>query len=83
MIRAREKVRLAKTGEQPGFFGMGKYDADVYYLDIKKRASVIKKKLEKEEIRRSFIGFNGQKLVCLQSHLLDIPLQAKQPYSIL
>jgi GTP-binding protein HflX len=52
MVRAREKVRLAKTGEQPGFFGMGKYDADVYYLDIKKRASVIKKKLEKEEIRR-------------------------------
>ena len=37
MIRAREKVRLAKIGEQPGFFGMGKYDADIYYLDINKR----------------------------------------------
>ena len=37
MIRAREKVRLAKAGEQPGFFGMGKYDADVYFLDINKR----------------------------------------------
>src|SRR5881394_874920 len=34
MVRAREKVRLAKMGEQPGFFGMGKYDADIYYLDI-------------------------------------------------
>jgi GTP-binding protein HflX len=52
MVRAREKVRLAKIGEQPGFFGMGKYDADIYYLDINKRAAVLKKKLEKEEKRR-------------------------------
>jgi GTP-binding protein HflX len=52
MIRAREKVRLAKVGEQPGFFGMGKYDADVYFLDINKRATVLKKKLEREEKRR-------------------------------
>src|SRR5919202_1033056 len=53
MVRAREKVRLAKVGEQPGFFGMGKYDADVYFLDINKRAAFLKKKLEKEEKRRS------------------------------
>src|ERR671925_1232885 len=52
MIRAREKVRLAKAGEQPGFLGMGKYDADVYFLDINKRATVLKKKLEREEKRR-------------------------------
>ena len=52
MIRAREKVRLAKTGEQPGFFGMGKYDADVYYLDIRKRAASLKTRLLKEETRR-------------------------------
>ena len=52
MIRAREKVRLARAGEQPGFFGMGKYDADVYYLDIKKRSAILKKKLEREETRR-------------------------------
>lgn len=52
MIRAREKVRLAKAGEQPGFFGMGKYDADVYYLDIRRRAAVLKAKLIKEESRR-------------------------------
>lgn len=52
MVRAREKVRLARAGEQPGFFGMGKYDADVYYLDIKKRSSILKKKLEREETRR-------------------------------
>lgn len=52
MVRAREKVRLAKMGEQPGFFGMGKYDADIYYLDINKRAAVLKKKLKREEKRR-------------------------------
>ena len=52
MVRAREKVRLAKIGEQPGFFGMGKYDTDIYYLDINKRAAVLKKKLEREEKRR-------------------------------
>jgi len=52
MVRAREKVRLARVGEQPGFFGMGKYDADVYYLDIKKRSAILKKKLEREERRR-------------------------------
>lgn len=52
MARAREKVRLARVGEQPGFYGLGKYEADVYFLDIKRRAAVLKKKLEKEETRR-------------------------------
>jgi GTP-binding protein HflX len=52
MVRAREKVRLARAGEQPGFFGMGKYDADIYFLDIKKRSAILKKKLEREEKRR-------------------------------
>jgi GTP-binding protein HflX len=52
MARAREKVRLARVGEQPGFYGLGKYEADVYFLDIRKRAAVLKKKLEKEETRR-------------------------------
>jgi GTPase len=52
MARAREKVRLARAGEQPGFYGLGKYEADVYFLDIRRRAAVLKKKLEKEETRR-------------------------------
>jgi GTP-binding protein HflX len=52
MARAREKVRLARAGEQPGFYGLGKYEADVYFLDIKRRAAVLKKKLEKEATRR-------------------------------
>ncbi|MEM2210986.1 MAG: GTPase HflX [Nitrososphaerales archaeon] len=45
MPRAKEKVRLAKMGEQPGFFGLGKYEVDVYYYTIKKRISILKKKL--------------------------------------
>ena len=49
---AREKVRLARAGEQPGFYGLGKYEADIYFLDIRRRAAMLKKKLEKEETRR-------------------------------
>jgi GTP-binding protein HflX len=45
-------VRLARAGEQPGFFGLGKYEADVYVLDIKRHIVILKKKLEKEEKRR-------------------------------
>lgn len=52
MVRIKDKVRLAKLGEQPGFFGLGKYDADIYSLDIRKRISYLNKKLEKEEKRR-------------------------------
>ncbi|HKX81870.1 MAG TPA: GTPase HflX [Nitrososphaera sp.] len=52
LTRARDKVRLAKAGEQPGFFGMGKYQADVYFLDIRSHIVILKKKLEREEKRR-------------------------------
>jgi GTPase len=52
MARAREMVRLARAGEQPGFYGLGKYEADIYFLDIRRRAAMLKKKLEKEEMRR-------------------------------
>lgn len=52
LTRAKEKVRLAKMGEQPGFFGLGKYQADVYFLDIRRHISILKKKLEKEGTRR-------------------------------
>ena len=50
--QGREKVRLARAGEQPGFYGLGKYEADIYFLDIRRRAAMLKKKLEKEETRR-------------------------------
>jgi len=47
MGRAKEKVRLAKMGEQPGFMGVGKFEVDVYYNDIKNRMNTVKSKLVK------------------------------------
>ncbi len=47
MSRAKEKVRLANMGEQPGFMGIGKFEVDVYYNDIKHRMQTIRSKLEK------------------------------------
>lgn len=52
LVRIRENIRLAKSAEQPGFFGLGKYDADVRYLDIKRRAAILKSKLDKEKKRK-------------------------------
>ena len=45
--RAREKVRLAKMGEQPGFMGIGKFEVDVYYNDIRHRMNSVRDKLAK------------------------------------
>jgi GTP-binding protein HflX len=43
---AKENVKMAKLGELPGFHGLGKYQADVYSLMIKKRISYLRRKLE-------------------------------------
>jgi len=42
MSRAKEKVRLSKKGEQPGFMGLGTFEVDVYYKEIKNRMIYIK-----------------------------------------
>ena len=47
MARAKEKVRLSRMGEQPGFMGIGKFEVDTYYNDIKHRMHTIRSKLEK------------------------------------
>lgn len=47
MTRAKEKVRLSSMGEQPGFMGIGKFEVDVYYNDIKHRMKTVRSKLEK------------------------------------
>lgn len=51
--RAREKVRLARAGEQPGFMGIGKFEVDVYYNDIQHRMNSVRHKLEKAGRQRS------------------------------
>jgi GTP-binding protein HflX len=50
----KEKVRLSKGGgeEQPGFLGIGRYDADIEILNIKRRTVALKKKLMIEEKKR-------------------------------
>jgi GTPase len=53
MSRAKEKVRLAKMGEQPGFMGIGKFEVDVYFNDIKNRMTSIKSKLVKAGKQRA------------------------------
>jgi GTP-binding protein HflX len=61
---AREKVRLSKGSEQPGFMGLGAYEADVYRDAIKRQVQTILKKLEKvrekrvlQRERRTELGF--------------------------
>lgn len=51
LTHAKEKVRLAKMGEQPGFLGLGKYEVDVYYESVKRQMHVIQRKLE--EVRKT------------------------------
>ncbi|MDW8043783.1 MAG: GTPase HflX [Nitrososphaerota archaeon] len=54
--RAKEKVRLAKQGEQPGFHGLGAYEADVYYEEVKRQVVAISKKLEEIKRRKEWEG---------------------------
>jgi GTP-binding protein HflX len=50
--RAKDKVRKAKAGEQPGFFGLGKYDVDVYVRMIKRQAATLRRKVDEIRGRR-------------------------------
>jgi len=44
--RAKERVKLAKKGEQPGFMGLGAYQVQVYYETIKRQIHRIQAKLK-------------------------------------
>jgi GTP-binding protein HflX len=52
LAQAKERVRLAKKGEQPGFMGLGAYEVDVYYESVKKEIHTIRKKLRKIRAKR-------------------------------
>jgi GTP-binding protein HflX len=45
--RAKESVRLARMGERPGFRGLGQYEVDVYFDDIRRQIASIKNELIK------------------------------------
>lgn len=64
LAQAKEKVRLAKKGEQPGFMGLGAYEVDVYYESVKREVHAIRRKLKKirekrvlHRKRRAELGF--------------------------
>jgi len=51
LAHAREKVRLARIGEQPGFLGLGKYEVDVYHEAVRRQVFNIQEKLK--QVRRT------------------------------
>jgi len=50
--RARERVKLARMGEQPGFMGLGKYEVDLYYETIRRQIYSIQDKLRRIRKKR-------------------------------
>jgi GTP-binding protein HflX len=66
LAQAKERVRLAKKEEQPGFMGLGAYEVDVYYESVKKEMHTIRRKLKKirgkrvlHRERRAELGFTS------------------------
>ena len=66
LSRAKERVRLARMEEQPGFMGLGKYEVDLYYETVKRRIRSIQEKLKKKQekrrlhrARRTELGFSS------------------------
>src|SRR4030066_2313863 len=66
LTHAKERVRLAKMKEQPGFMGLGAYEADVYHEAVKMQVHTIRKKLRKigekrflHRERRAELGFSS------------------------
>ncbi|MCW4040850.1 MAG: GTPase HflX [Candidatus Bathyarchaeota archaeon] len=62
--RAKESVRLARLGERPGFRGLGQYEVDIYFDDIRRQIAGKKNELIKVQDhrrlhrnRRSAAGF--------------------------
>jgi len=52
LAHAKEKVRLARMEEQPGFMGLGAYEVDVYYEAVKRQIQTIHEKLRKVRKKR-------------------------------
>jgi GTP-binding protein HflX len=66
LAHAKARVRLTKMKEQPGFMGLGAYEADVYQEAVKKQVNTIQKKLGKirgkrllHRERRAELGFSA------------------------
>ncbi|MEM2102211.1 MAG: GTPase HflX [Candidatus Bathyarchaeia archaeon] len=66
LAHAKERVKLAKIEEQPGFMGLGAYEVDVYYEAVKRQLHTIQNKLKKigkerglHRSRRIELGFSS------------------------
>ena len=66
LAHAKERVKLAKIEEQPGFGGLGAYEVDVYYEAVKRQIHIIQDKLKKirrkrtlHRTRREELGFTS------------------------
>lgn len=66
LAHAKERVKLAKKEEQPGFMGLGAYEVDVYYEAVKRQIHTIQDKLKKirrkralHRTRRAELGFTS------------------------
>jgi GTP-binding protein HflX len=66
LSRAKERVKLARMEEQPGFMGLGKYEVDLYFEAVKRQITSVKEKLEKKReerqlhrVRRAELGFSS------------------------
>jgi GTP-binding protein HflX len=64
LAHAKERVRLTKMKEQPGFMGLGAYEADVYHDAVHRQVQTIRGKLRKirekrllHRERRAELGF--------------------------
>jgi GTP-binding protein HflX len=64
LTHAKARVRLTKLKEQPGFMGLGAYEADVYYDAVNRQIQTIRGKLRKirekrllHRERRAELGF--------------------------
>lgn len=60
--RAKEKVKLAMLGEQPGFMGLGAYQVDVYFQTIRRQIHHIQGKLKRIRSKRSLHRVRRQEL---------------------
>ena len=63
--RAKEKVKLARMEEQPGFMGLGMYEVNLYYEAIRRQVDQIRNKLKRigkkrrlHRARRLELGFS-------------------------
>ena len=52
LAHAKERVRLTKLKEQPGFMGLGSYEADVYHDAVNRQIQTIRGKLRKIREKR-------------------------------